>query len=581
MDTNRTVTCFLLVFFLLLTPSNAAASETNSDVAPADVNIDLSGADPADFLVSETIGAAVYMKGEIYNNEYATISVTTQNNGDKSSEGHIIVALPNNEEILSMEGSGDSVEIYPSGSLIEAKEGTKIDSSEYLFVDLVKYGWETGEKETLNLKVKPNKGSEEVVYLVRAALKNDATGDYERYPGILSDSSDVDQQGWYVFKNSIGVSGDPDLIIEDISWEPENPHENENVVFTVTLANVGLAQSGNCSVKCFLNGNEISFSTVSGLEAGSATSFTFNWVPTSSGSMDLKVVVDSEDQFVEFTEENNEKTGILEVISYTTSSSPSSSSPSSSPSSSSPPSSSSSSGSSGGAGGSPEPASNVEIKELAQQFVSNGNHAKFIFAKNVTSIAYIEFDPKKTVGKTTTIVETLKGKSTLVTELPSGKVYENTNIWVGNEGTASPENIENAVVGFKVEKTWINSNGVDSSSIKLWKFEDGNWIELSTSQTDEDDDYVYYEAATPGFASFSIMALYPEEEPDGTSLSLGSSVDEKDIKAVSETSDEIESDVTDSAAGENNSGSMKKVLLVISMLAAVILAGYVISKKRS
>jgi len=570
MRKNLTISCFLLVFFLLFTPFNAAASETNSDAAPDDANIDLSGTDAAENLVSKTIGASVYVKGEIYNNEYATISVTTKNDGDKSSEGHIIVAFPNNEEILSMEGSGDSVEIYPSGSSIETKDGTKIDSSEYLFVDLVKYGWETGKNETLNLKVKPNKGSEEIVYLVRAELKNDATGDYERYPGILSDSSDVDQQGWYVYKYSIPVSGSPDMIIEDISWEPENPRENENVTFKVTLKNVGLASSGNCSVKCYLNGNEISFSTVSGLEAGSTTSFTFNWIATSAGSMDLKVVVDSEGQFVEFTEENNEKTGIFKVISYTTSSS--SSSPSSG---------SSSSSSSGGAGGSPEPASNVEVKELAQQFISNGNHAKFVFAKNVTSIAYIEFDPKKTVGKTTTIVETLKEKSTLVTELPSGKVYENTNIWVGNEGTASPENIENAVVGFKVEKTWINSNGVESSSVKLWKFEDGNWVELPTSQTDEDDDYVYYEAATPGFASFSIMALYPEEETEVTTLPTGSSAEDKDIKAVSGTSVEEESDVADSEAGESNSGGLKKGLLAIGMLTAVILAGYVISRKRN
>ncbi|KKG15047.1 hypothetical protein EO98_16945 [Methanosarcina sp. 2.H.T.1A.6] len=551
----------MLLFFVLLMPSNTAASETNSDVELAEADFDLSGTGPADSLVSETFGTAVYIEKKLYNNEYALISVTTKNNGEKSSEGHITVSFPNNEEILSMEGSGDSVKLYPRGSSIEGKNGINIDSSEYLFVDLVKSGWETGKNETINLKVKPNKGSDEVVFLVRVALKNDATGNYERYPET---SSDVDQQGWYVYKNLIGVSGYPDLIIEDISWEPANPCENENVTFKVTLMNVGLAPSGNCSVKCYLNGNEISFSPVAGLEEGSKTSFTFNWVPTSPGSMDLKVVVDAEGQFFEFNEENNEKSGIFKVISFTTSSSGSSSS-----------------SSSGGAGGSPELASNVEVKELAQQFISNGNHAKFVFAKNVTSIAYIEFDPKKTVGKTTTIVETLKGKSTLVTELPSGKVYENTNIWVGNEGTASPDNIENAVVGFKVEKAWINSNGIDSASVRLCKFDNGKWVELSTSQTSEDDDYVYYEADTPGFSAFSIMALYPEEDVSGVSLPLGNSVDEKDFKAVSGASGENESDVTDSAAGKNNSGSLKKVLLPVVMLAAVILVGYVISRKRS
>ena len=231
-----------------------------------------------------------------------------------------------------------------------------------------------------------------------------------------------------------------------------------------------------------------------------------------------------------------------------------------------------------------EPASNVEVRELTQQLISNDNHAKFTFTKNVTSIAYIEFDPKNTVGKITTIVEKLKEKSTLVTELPSGKVYENTNIWVGNEGTANPENIENAVVGFKVKKTWINSNGVDSSSVKLWKFDDGKWVELSTSQTSEDDDYVYYEADTPGFSAFSIMALYPEDDPEGTYRALVNAAGEKDFKPVSEASGEKESYVTDSAADENNSGisgSLKKVLLPLVMLAAVILASYLISRKRS
>ena len=159
------------------------------------------------------------------------------------------------------------------------------------------------------------------------ALKSDATGNYERHPEI---SRDVGQQGWYVYKNSIGVSGYPDLIIEDVFWEPGNPREKENVIFKVTLTNVGLASSENCSVKCYLNGNEISFFPISGLEAGSKTFFTFNWVPTSSGSMDLKVVVDAEGQFFEFNEENNEKAGIFNVISSTTSSSSSSGSSSSS-----------------------------------------------------------------------------------------------------------------------------------------------------------------------------------------------------------------------------------------------------------
>ena len=67
----------------------------------------------------------------------------------------------------------------------------------------------------------------------------------------------------------------------------------------------------------------------------------------------------------------------------------------------------------GGAGGSPEPASNVKVKELSQAYITGGNPVKFDFPKNATAVVYLSFDSKKTAGKTTTIVEMLKDKSTL------------------------------------------------------------------------------------------------------------------------------------------------------------------------
>ena len=64
-----------------------------------------------------------------------------------------------------------------------------------------------------------------------------------------------------------------------------------------------------------------------------------------------------------------------------------------------------SSHSSGGGGGSPEPAKNVEVKEISQTFISNGKPVKFDFTKNATCVVYVGFDAKKTAGKTTTIAE--------------------------------------------------------------------------------------------------------------------------------------------------------------------------------
>ena len=167
---------------------------------------------------------------------------------------------------------------------------------------------------------------------------------------------------------------------------------------------------------------------------------------------------------------------------------------------------SSGSGGGGGAGGSPEPQSNVAAKEISQTFVTSGNSAKFDFPRNATSVAYITFNSKKTAGKTTTIVEMLKGKSTLVIGLPSGEVYKSLNIWVGNSGFATPANIENSVICFKVEKSWIRDKNITQSSINLYRYNDKKWNQLQTSLLSEDSKYLYFTAQTPGFSPFAIAS---------------------------------------------------------------------------
>lgn len=176
----------------------------------------------------------------------------------------------------------------------------------------------------------------------------------------------------------------------------------------------------------------------------------------------------------------------------------------------------SSGGSGGGTGGSPEPAKNVEVKELSQVFIANGNHVKFDFPQNATAIIYLSFDSKKTVGKTTAIVEMLKNQSTLTTEIPQGEIYKYLNIWVGNSGYATEKNIENTTVCFKVEKSWIEANNIDQASIVLNRYSEKKWDELPTTLLREDDRYLYFVSETPGFSPFAITAkkLVVEVLPD-------------------------------------------------------------------
>lgn len=165
---------------------------------------------------------------------------------------------------------------------------------------------------------------------------------------------------------------------------------------------------------------------------------------------------------------------------------------------------SSGSGGGGGAGSSPEPQSNVEAKELSQTFIASGQPVKFDFPQKVTPVVYVSFDSKKTTGKTTTIVEMLKNKSTLTSDIPSGEVHKYLNIWVGNAGFGNSKSIENASVDFKVEKSWIQDKNIEKSSITLNSYDDAKWNALPTNLAGEDDKYLYFTAETQGFSPFAI-----------------------------------------------------------------------------
>jgi PGF-pre-PGF domain-containing protein len=203
--------------------------------------------------------------------------------------------------------------------------------------------------------------------------------------------------------------------------------------------------------------------------------------------------------------------GISITVTEQSSSSDSSSSGSSS-SGSSHHSSSSNNGGGGGAGSSPEPQSNVQVKELSQGYVTNGKPVEFDFTKNATCVVYASFDAKKTAGKTTAIAEQLKGKSTLVSVLNSTEIYKYFNVWVGTGGFATSKNIENPVVCFKVEKSWIQDKKIDQNSITLYRYSDKKWSQIPTKLLKEDNKYLYFTAQTPEFSFFAITGKAVEKQ---------------------------------------------------------------------
>jgi PGF-pre-PGF domain-containing protein len=198
----------------------------------------------------------------------------------------------------------------------------------------------------------------------------------------------------------------------------------------------------------------------------------------------------------------------------------------------------------GSGGGSPELAANVEVKETSQAFISNGQVVKFDFPRNATSVVYVSFDSNKSMGKATAKVEMLKGKSTLVSALPSDEVYKSLDIWVGDGGFGTSKYITNAVVCFRVEKAWIKDKNIDLASISLNRYSDNKWYQLPTSLSGEDTNYLYFIAKTPGFSPFAITGRpeakinvteaipKPTEQHNG---SIGSNVEKTPMQTENST----------------------------------------------
>ena len=133
----------------------------------------------------------------------------------------------------------------------------------------------------------------------------------------------------------------------------------------------------------------------------------------------------------------------------------------------------------------------------------SGNHVRFDFLQNNTCIQYIEYDALRTFMKTTTTVEELKGKSTFVSERPTGGIYKYFNVWLGDKGGGLSSSISNGLIGFRVEKSWINNNSVNESNVALQLY-NKSWEQLYTKKVGEDNNYSYFTASVPSYSFFAI-----------------------------------------------------------------------------
>lgn len=236
--------------------------------------------------------------------------------------------------------------------------------------------------------------------------------------------------------------------------------------------------------------------------------------------------------------------------------------------------SSSSSGSGGGGGGSMstgESYENIEFKDYSLKYVMKDRATIFEFDEPANNIVSISFVSGLNGGQTKAVVEILKDTSVLVDASPSGNVYKNLNIWVGDSKFPS-DMINDIVIKFKVEKAWILSRDIHPESVELYRYSNGEWNSLKTSMTGEDSEYFYYESKAPGFSPFAIVV------PD---LTVPSMVEENSDSNVTQMSVADENPIPVEKADMPRNNSNNKSLLILLLMGIIAVLGFAGIKYRS
>ena len=99
----------------------------------------------------------------------------------------------------------------------------------------------------------------------------------------------------------------PDLLIQDITWSPDDPPAGENATFTVSILNQGDGDSISCRLDFLVDNERINYRELGPIDAGKSIARSFNWI-VKGGVHKIQAIVDSQNKMPEPIETNNQKT---------------------------------------------------------------------------------------------------------------------------------------------------------------------------------------------------------------------------------------------------------------------------------
>jgi PGF-pre-PGF domain-containing protein len=160
----------------------------------------------------------------------------------------------------------------------------------------------------------------------------------------------------------------------------------------------------------------------------------------------------------------------------------------------------------GGGGGGSTASSVLTATQIWDQIAADSTATMAIPSTLNATVTEVDITAKNNVTNAQLSVSKLNSSSAAVSNLTTSeadKVYQYFEIKATNLANA---NIKEAKIKFHVAKTWLTENGVSEDAVVLHRWTT-QWDNLSTTKTGENSSDVYYEALTPGFSIFAVLAI--------------------------------------------------------------------------
>ena len=145
--------------------------------------------------------------------------------------------------------------------------------------------------------------------------------------------------------------------------------------------------------------------------------------------------------------------------------------------------------------------------------------------ENIEDIDSVKLTPATNLKQVRVTIIKLKDKPEEIVYRPK----KNTSIYtyldiklISNDTYVEENDIQTLEFKFKVEKEWIYSNKIDKATIKLIRYHDGEWQNLSTILDTENETCIYYIAESPGCSTFAVVGskVVEKDESYGSELTI-------------------------------------------------------------